>query len=82
MFIISGDAPKTGVLKETAIPHIFQWSKSETTAKLNRIRSALKRADRQKRFQMDDEIVCQNIGNEETIEELQPIVNGQLHSLK
>ena len=66
--IFTGDNSKTGILKETAVPHIFEWSKSlETPAKLNRSRSARKRADREKRFLTETENVCCNVGNEEEI---------------
>lgn len=68
---VAGDKPKNLILKSTAVPHIFTWSKCSTAANGNRNKSAEKRRHRelQQEVQKNDAKNDINVANEEVIEE-------------
>lgn len=69
MIVLTGDKPKNRRLKDRAVPHIFNWSKSSTVASCNRSKSKKKRNYREERRLLEEaEAVMEvTVGNIEEI---------------
>ena len=69
--LISGTIPLQGILKQTAVPHIFPWNKPLSRAASTRIERANSRTKRRLAEEYEDmvmaETACLNVAAEETV---------------